>query len=804
MIVMKFGGTSVGDMARMDQVAALCAAESRPVVAVVSAMGGTTDALLQAGACAESGDFAGGRVILDQIGARHRAVASDDAVTVRIERMLAEAEDLLQGIALLREQTPRSRALLASFGERLSAPLVAARLRALGRAAADVDAREILRTDTRYEAAQVQLGPSRELVRARLLPLLDQGVVPVVTGFIASSQEGATTLLGRGGSDYSGALIGALLDAEEIWIWTDVDGILTADPRLVRDARPLERVSYREAAEMSYFGAKVVHPKTMLPAAERGIPLRIRSTFEPHRLGTLISEDSSEEPFGVKTVTAVRKQSLLTVEGRGLAGVPGTARRIFGVTEAADVSVVMISQASSEQAVSLVVPEHDGSRLRDRLEEAFLLERRAGLLDPIRLENEVAVISAVGQGMAGTPGISARLFRALGRTGVNVRAIAQGANELSISAAIQESDVPRAVRAVHAAFGLTQRVDLAVFGTGRVARAFVAMLAANRDELARTRGIALRVLSVANRSSVWFDEHGDAGDAWQEGRPGLPRPDDLDLLDQIDRLRHGPCVIVDLTGSNTTALHVAAVDRGLHVATANKIPLSGALTDSVRLRSARARTGAQYGFETTFGAGLPVLHTLQELIATGDRIERVSGCFSGTLGFLSTQLQDGQPLAAAVQTAAELGYTEPDPRDDLSGLDVARKALIIGRAMGLPLEPEDVKVDPFVAGLERGLAEALAAEGEGMSARVVRARERGAVLRYVASVDREGARVGLVEVDASSPIGSLRGPDNILVFQTARYRDYPLVVRGPGAGAEVTAAGVLGDVLRIAGGADGI
>jgi aspartokinase/homoserine dehydrogenase 1 len=619
-------------------------------------------------------------------------------------------------------------------------------------------------------------------------------VVPVVTGFIGATEAGVTTLLGRGGSDYTGALVGAMLDADEVWIWTDVDGILTADPRLVRDARPLAKVSYREAAEMSYFGAKVVHPKTMLPCAERGIPIRIRSTFEPGRPGTWISADSSEVPFGVKTVTAVRRQALVTVEGRGLAGVPGTARRILGAAEAAGVNVVMISQASSEQAVSLVVPETDAARLGARLEADFALEREAGLLDPVRIQADVAVLSAVGEGMAGTPGISARLFRALGRTGVNVRAIAQGASELSISAAIGEVDVPKAVRAVHAAFGLTRRVDLAVLGTGRVARSFLRMLDETRAALRRSHGLDLAVLAIANRTSLWLDEHGGASiDGAAE-----PRPGDGVLLARLDVARQGPVVLVDLTGSDTTALHLDAVDRGFHVVTANKIPLSGPLAASQALLAARRATGAAYGYETTFGAGLPVLHTLQELLATGDGVEEVSGCFSGTLGFLATRLQDGATLADAVREAEDLGYTEPDPRDDLSGLDVARKALIIARALGRPLEPDAVRRVPFVEGLERGLDVALAAEGPRLAARLADAAARGRVLRYVASIRADGVDVGLVEVPSDSPIGSLRGPDNILVFRTSRYQDRPLVVRGPGAGADVTAAGVLGDVIRVA------
>lgn len=802
MIVMKFGGTSVGDASRIAGVARLSTAQAGPVAVVVSAMGGTTDTLLKAGRLAESGHFDTANAEIEAIRARHHAVVGDDAaLRAVIDGMVDEASGLLRGVSLLREQTPRSRAALASFGERLSAPLVAAAIRALGRQSEAIDARDFVVTDDRHEEAAVDLPRSRENARALLLDKLAKGVIPVVTGFIGATPEGVTTLLGRGGSDYSGALLGAMLDADEIWIWTDVDGIQSADPRLVRDARTLEKVSYREAAEMSYFGAKVVHPKTMRPAAERGIPIVIRSTFDPSKPGTLISSATSDTPLGVKVVTAVRGQALVTIEGSGMVGLPGIARRILGAAEDADVNVVMISQASSEQTVSLVVSGVDAPRLVAALDRAFALEMKAGLLDPVRVVDGVSVVSIIGQGMAGSPGVSARLFGALGETGVNVLAIAQGASELSISAAILDRDAGKAVRSVHAAFGLTRVVDVFVLGAGRVAASFLRMLAATREELARSHRIELRLLGLASRKSAVIEPHGlNPLVAVERLATGEARPSDEALLARLDAERAGPLILIDLTAAELAPVHRAAVEHAFHVVTANKIPLSGPLEQYVGLVDAVRRTGALYGYETTFGAGLPVLHTLKEMLDTGDTVDSVSGCFSGTLGFLCTRLQDGVPLADAVREAEKLGYTEPDPRDDLSGKDVARKALIVARSIGLKLEPSDVARDPFVADLDDGLDVALARHGEAMSTRIREAAARGHVLRYVANITPGAVRVGLEEVPADSPIGSLRGPDNILVFRTARYRDYPLVVRGPGAGAEVTAAGVLGDVLRVASG----
>ena len=801
MIVMKFGGTSVGSAERMDHVAGLVSAEARPSVVVVSAMSGTTDQLLEAGRLASAGqrERALGRVA--EIRARHLGVAGDDsAVRAELETVFQELDSLVMGIHLLGEQTARSRAALAALGERLSAPLVAKALRAAGRAAEAVDARRLFVTDSNYESATVDQAGSEAQTRARLLPLLEAGTVPVVTGFLGATAEGVTTVLGRGGSDWTASLLGALLRAEEVWIWTDVDGVLTADPRIVRDARPLERVSWLEASEMSYFGAKVVHPKTMAPAKALGIPLRIRSTFHPERPGTLISDDTVPAPFGVKTVTSVRDAALLVVEGPALAGSPEVIERLFATTAKAEARLLMVSQASSEQSVTLVVPAEDLKRLRRAIERTFKLELKVGLVLPVRTVDDVAVVTAIGDAMAGQVGTSARLFTALARSGVNVVAIAQGAGERSISAAVAGADMERAVRSVHSSFGLTHAVDLVVLGAGQVARRFLEMLDQSRDRFARELGLELRVLAIST-SKVWIEDAGGlevTGLADRVRSEGTPRPSDEDLCAWIEGVRAGPAVMVDLSAAPLGALHADALEKGIHVVTANKKPLSGSTASYATLMAGAQQSGVRYGYETTFGAGLPVLHTLRELIDTGDQIVEVSGCLSGTLGFLCTELDAGVPLVDAVERARVAGYTEPDPRDDLSGADVGRKAVIIARAMGLALEPSEVRLDPFVDGLDAGLEPALAVAGPALEARRVAARERGEVLRYVAVIRAEGVEVGLREVPADGPIGSLSGPDNLLVFRTARYRDYPLVVRGPGAGAEVTAAGVLGDVLRIA------
>lgn len=799
MIVMKFGGTSLGDRDRMRRMAELVASEERPKVVVVSAMGHTTDLLLRAGDLAEEGEWPAAQAVVEELRAAHLAAVDEPEVQVRIQQLLTELASVLHGVLLLRESTPRSRASIASFGERLSAPIAASWLRALGHAAEPVDARTVVLTDDRHEEATVDLEGTKARLERALQPMLNRGEIPVLTGFLGANADGITTTLGRGGSDYSAALVGGLLSADEIWIWTDVDGILTADPRVVREARRIDRVSYREAAEMSYFGAQVVHPRTMRPARVRGIPIRIRSTFEPESPGTVISDETQDLADGVKTVTAIRGLSLVTVDGRGMAGLPGVARRIFEVTERAAVNVVMISQASSEQTVSLVVRSAECERLLAALREALALELAAGIVETVEAQPDVSVLSIIGQGMAGRTGVAGTLFGALGQAGVNVLAIAQGASELSISVAIRERHVVRGVRAVHTAFGLTRLVHLVMVGCGRVGRELLAMLGEHGEALRDDRNLDLRVLGLVGRSTVLLDEHGlDPATAADELAHGRPRPDDEALIAKIMSWKLTDVVLVDVTASELTDLHRAALEVGLHVVTANKLPLAGSMDRYRSLIRARNASRVRYGYETTFGAGLPVLHTLDELLATGDSLDSVSGCFSGTLGFLCTRLGDGVTLGEAVAEARERGFTEPDPREDLSGRDVARKALIIARSMGWVVEPDEVELQPVIPGLDGDLHLAIAEHGPDIARRVEEARERGEVLRYVAEISGGTVRVGLQEVPADGPIGSLRGPDNLMVFRTRRYHDNPLVIRGPGAGAEVTAAGVLGDILRIA------
>ncbi|MFH1807930.1 MAG: bifunctional aspartate kinase/homoserine dehydrogenase I [Pseudomonadota bacterium] len=819
MLVHKFGGTSVADATRLLGAAKQVLLAGQPAVVVTSAMAGVTDELIALAGLASERRTGEVESRQSQLKRRHLQAAEEltdqgasrESLLSSVTGLILDLEQLLHGVRLLQELTPRSLDLIQSFGERLAAPLFAAALRRAGANSEAVDAREILRTDASFGRAVVDHEHSRVVARERLLSLAQSGV-PVVTGFIAATVDGLTTTLGRGGSDYSASLIGAYLDAREIWIWTDVDGVMTADPRVVPEARILDVITYREAAEMAYFGSKVLHPSTMTPAVRANIPLRIRNSLRPEVAGTRITGQRDETAGGVKTVTSISDMALVTVEGRGMIGVPGVVGRVFSATARAGINVLMISQASSEQNISFLVRRDDGKRAREELSQEFELELSRRRIDRIDVKTEVAILAIIGEGMRGTPGISQKLFSALGRARINVLAIAQGSSELNVSVVVAQADLHRAVGAVHTAFGLTHDTHVFLLGKGLIGRTLLRQLVEARDRLLREHGLSLKVVGVAGRSS-WLHQPAGipdetlrrvaAGEAL-ESLGGSGRPDDTALLDALSRERRLDTVLVDITAEETGPLHLAALQRGLHVVTANKKPLSGELSLYHQIRRTALEQGVGYHHETTFGAGLPVLFTLQDLLATCDRVEGIVGCFSGTLGFVCSGLQAGRPLSEIVVTAKEKGYTEPDPRDDLSGLDVARKALIIARELGLDLEMSQVQLEGMLPAEAMALPDVesfmrhLPSLDSSFATRVERARQRGKVLRYTAEIGASGVKVGLSEVDTGSALGQLSGPDNIVIYRTERYRENPLIIRGPGAGAEVTSAGVFGDILKIA------
>ncbi|MEO8672712.1 MAG: bifunctional aspartate kinase/homoserine dehydrogenase I [Tahibacter sp.] len=809
-IVHKFGGSSVADAARYRHVAELLIARDDAVQpTVVSAMKGITDALI-ALAHAAAADAPDWNARFEQLVDRHRATAIDllgvhSAPTLAwLDERFVELRALLHALSVLRTPPRETLELVQGLGEVYSARLLADYLRDLGEDAVMLDARDVLHVQhgelgvsVDWPRSSAKLADWREAHPQRRI---------IITGFVARDAEGRITTLGRNGSDYSGAIFAALFDAQELHIWTDVDGVLSADPRVVPEAVPLAALSYHEACELAYFGAKVVHPQTMTPAISRGLPIIIRNSFRPEHPGTRISALGDREG-PVKGVTLCPDLALVNLEGAGMIGVPGTAERVFAALRDARVSVVMISQGSSEHSICCVVREAEASDARRALEQAFARELSSGHVQSVQVINAISVLAAVGDGMAGTPGVAARLFASLARARVNIRAIAQGASERNISVAIASADAPKALRAAHAGFWLSaQTISLGVIGPGKVGAALLDQLHEAQSRLRRETQLDLRLRGLAANRGMWLDEQGST-ENWR-ARLDNGESCDLDKFTKHLQAAHLPhSVIIDCSASDAVAARYPEwLAAGIHVITPNKQAGAGSLERYRAIRAATAASGARFRYEATVGAGLPVIQTLRDLLDTGDTLLAVEGILSGTLAWLFNRYDGSVAFSTLVSEAHALGYTEPDPRDDLSGTDVARKLVILAREAGREIALADVSVESLVPAALRDapvddFMRRLPEIDAHFAARLAGARANAKVLRYVARLDGEGhASVGLVELPDDHAFAHLRLTDNIVQFSTRRYCHNPLVVQGPGAGPEVTAAGVFADLLRVAAG----
>jgi aspartokinase/homoserine dehydrogenase 1 len=819
--VHKFGGASLADGRAVAHALDLVRSGPRPAVVVVSALAGATDRLLAIARLLAGGREDEAASEARRLEQRYRSAAvaarAGRRVLAGIDASFEELAALARAPRFARELSPPALDAVLARGEWLAARIFAAGLEKRRVRSRYVDAVGLVVTDGKAGGAFPDLLTTARRIRAALGPLLARGVVPVLPGFVGSAPDGRVVTLGRGGSDMTAMLAGRAVHAREIRLWKDVPGFLTADPRVVPDARVIPQLNVREAAELAYYGARVLQPRALIPIMDGRVPVFVRPFGEPDRAGTEISRRRTLARYPVKALSAVPGQALVTVSGSGMLGVPGIAARTFGALQREGISVSLISQASSEHSICFSVPQPEAGAAKSELLREFAGEIRRGEIDDVEVVGGVATISVVGLGMAGTPGIAARVFAPLARSGINIVAIAQGSSELNISFVVRGSDAGEAQRRVHEAFRLSKigggavsepdRSDVVLLGFGSVGRTLAALVSRQKKT---------RLVAVADRSGVVFRPEGLSPRAVARLASAKLSGSRLSALPG-GRAASGPAAVtglaehalsrpifVDATAEETSGLLERAAAAGFDLVLANKRPLSGSRSDAARVQDAVRSHGRRLRFEATVGAGLPVIDTYWKLVESGDRVLRIDGCLSGTLGFLVTELERGRSFSETVRAAVERGYAEPDPREDLSGADVARKALILARLLGFAGEPRDVAVESLVPGSARratrsGFLSSLEKFDAAWERRIASARSRSRVLRYVASVTRRRVRVGLRSLAPDSPFSGLKGSDNLVAFTTVRYRENPLVIRGPGAGLSVTAAGIFNDIALLAG-----
>lgn len=812
MKVLKFGGSSVATPERIKAIVQIVKPRlaQEKIAIVFSAFGGVTDTLIQMSehALASNDQY---KEQLAQLEKRHldavRALVSmqkQSAVLAQVKFTINELEDILHGIFLVKERTPRSLDYIMSFGERLSAFVIAEALKDEGIDAEFLDARRVVRTDHQFGYARVNFVATNRMINDHFS---NTQKLQVITGFIGSSENGETTTLGRSGSDYTAAIFAGALKSESVEIWTDVDGMMTADPRKVKKAFSVKEMTYEEAMELSHFGAKVIFPATMQPAMANQIPIWIKNTFNPQHPGTCISNNANGKALIIKGISSMSNISLLNVQGSGLMGVVGVSMRLFATLARAKINVILISQASSEHSICFAIESGLAMQAKQEIEKEFQYEILNREMNAVTIEDSCAIVAIVGENMKHNPGTSGRMFGALGKNGVNVRAIAQGSSELNISAVIHQSDVGKALNALHEAFFLSDRKVLNVFlvGTGLIGKELLHMMHEQFDQLANQHRLEVNVIAIANSKKMLFAEEGLRGKMavdrmTQEGLPMNLQ----EFVIKMQALNLPNSVFVDCTSSEAVAnAYSSILESNISIVTPNKKANSGSWANYQLLKKTSGQRGVKFLYETNVGAGLPVINTLNDLLISGDKVIRVEAVLSGTLNFIFSSFGAGKKFSDIVLQAKEKGFTEPDPRDDLNGMDVARKALILSREIGYELELADVEVHNLVPESLRAetsiqiFLSSLPETDQLFEDLREKAEKENKKLRYMAIIEGGKAKVSLVAVDAAHPFYSLSGSDNIILLTTERYHERPMVIRGPGAGATVTAAGVFADVIRI-------
>ncbi len=810
MQVLKFGGTSVANAENINKVVAIVkeSAKKDKTIVVVSALGGVTDLLLNAAEAAAAGDE-GYKEKLTLIEQRHLdavkqliPVAQQSQLLSLVKKSCNEIEDICNGIFLLGELTTRSKDRIGSYGEWLSSQIITAKFNADGVTAIWKDARELITTNSNFTAAEVDFSKTDKKVNEYFEA--SKSSLYILPGFIAADSDGITTTLGRGGSDYTAAIIAAALNVKLLEIWTDVSGMMTADPRLTNNAKIIPSISYQEAMELSHFGAKVIYPPTIQPVMSKGIPVWIKNTFAPADSGTVIETATEGKGDIVRGISSINNIALISLEGSGMIGIPGFSKRLFEALSNEKINVILITQSSSEHSICVGIDSSAVAKAKLAVDTAFANEIALQKVDPLKIENELSIVALVGESMKNHTGVSGRMFSAMGRNGVNVRAIAQGSSEKNISAVIATKDVRKAINVLHEEFFETtyKQVNIFIIGTGNVGAKLLGQLQQQIDFLQKQKHLHVNVVGLSNSRKMLIDEAGISLTDWKLKLDAGEKADLQQFVDEIISMNLRNSIFVDITANESVAsVYNQLLQKSISVVACNKIAASSAYSNYKKLKTLAREFNCQFLFETNVGAGLPVIASLNDLIHSGDRVQKIQAVLSGTLNFVFNNYDGTRKFADVVKQAQDEGYTEPDPRLDLGGTDVMRKIMILAREAGEKIEMDDITNNTFMPAscMEGSVADfyaAMAKEEEHFKKLLEKAKADGCILKFVASFDKGKASVGLQHIDPKHDLYHLYGKDNIVLFYTNRYKEQPMVVKGAGAGAEVTASGVFADIIR--------
>lgn len=805
MKVLKFGGTSVESAENIKKVKDILLKEQDDVIVVVSALGGITDKILSAAKMAAigTGFF---QNELTEINTRHHEAIEklfegekQTAVKEKVQQLLDELERIVHGVSLIGELTPKTLDKIGGFGERLSSLIISEFIPSKW-----FDSTKLIKTNSDFGKAIVNFNVTNQLIKEAFANFSGIAIVP---GFIASNDLGEYTTLGRGGSDYTGAILAAAMDASSLEIWTDVNGFMTADPRVINNAYTIKMLSYSEAMELSYFGAKVIYPPTILPVYKKGIPVRIKNTMEPEAEGTLITESKHNgKDLPIKGISSISNITLITIQGLGMVGVTGISARLFGALARQNINVILISQASSENSISFAIDSSSSVKAEAAIRLEFEREIELDQINKITIEDNLAIVAIVGENMKHATGVAGKLFHTIGKNGINIIAIAQGASELNISWVVKVSELRKTLNVVHESFFLSENVELNVFllGIGLVGGNLLEQIRQQQPKLLKEKHLKIKLAGVANSKKMLFDREGIDISTFRDKLMSEGQPSGLEnFKNEVIAMNMYNSIFVDCTANDKAAdLYAELLNANISIVTANKVAASSAYENYALLKKIAKRKGAKFLFETNVGAGLPIITTLNDLVNSGDTILKIEAVLSGTLNFIFNTISQNIPMSQTIRMAKEQGFAEPDPRIDLSGVDVARKLLILIRESGYQFDMKDIKINTFVpskyfdGGVDDFWNKIPEIDSEFEEKRKKLTQE-GRLWRFVAKFENGKAEIGLQEINTNHPFADLQGSNNLVMFTTERYHDFPMIIKGYGAGAAVTAAGVFADIIRV-------